>query len=122
VIVLAVMLVGLRTAQAAETTLTLACKGKETSRGGARTSSEVINIGIIVDLHKKTVIGLSDSPLTIDKLAETEIRFSGTQAAWITDGYLDRVTGSLFAISSKLGDPKVTRSYDLQCRPTQQMF
>jgi hypothetical protein len=46
VIALAVMLVGLPTAQAADTVLTLACKGKETSGVGARKSSEVINIGI----------------------------------------------------------------------------
>jgi hypothetical protein len=48
VIALAVMLVGLPTAQAADAVLTLACKGKETSGVGARKSSEVINIGIIV--------------------------------------------------------------------------
>jgi len=66
---------GLVTAQAADTTLTLACKGtetRETSQGGARKSSEVINIGIIVDLQKKTVVGLEPTvPLTIDSVAET---------------------------------------------------
>jgi hypothetical protein len=45
VIALAVMLVALPTAQAADTTLTLACKGTETSEwGSARKSSEVVNI------------------------------------------------------------------------------
>ena len=71
-IALAVMLVGLPTAHAADTALTLACKGKETSGVGARTSSEVINTGIIVDLQKKTVVGLEPTvPLTIDSVAET---------------------------------------------------
>jgi hypothetical protein len=37
------------TAQAADTTLTLACKGTETRGGGTRKSSEAIDIGIIVD-------------------------------------------------------------------------
>jgi hypothetical protein len=66
------------TVRAADSILTLACQGTETSEwASARKSSEVINIGIIVDLQKKTVIGLSDSPLTIDDLTETKISFSG---------------------------------------------
>jgi hypothetical protein len=44
IIAFTVMLVALPTAQAADTTLTLACKGKETSESsGGRMSSEVIN-------------------------------------------------------------------------------
>jgi hypothetical protein len=39
VIALGVMLVGLPTAQAADTTLTLACKGKQTSGVGARSET-----------------------------------------------------------------------------------
>jgi hypothetical protein len=66
------MLVGLPTAQAADTTLTLACKGTETLGVGARKSSEVVNIGIIVDLQKKTVTGLSDDLLS----------FHGMRGSW----------------------------------------
>jgi uncharacterized protein YabE (DUF348 family) len=66
VMVLTAMVAG-PTAQAADTTLTLACKGKEISSVGARKSSEVINIGIIVDLQKKTVVGLEPTvPFTIE--------------------------------------------------------
>jgi hypothetical protein len=119
------------TAQAAETTLTLACKGTETSElGSARKSSEVINIGIVVDLQKKTVTGLSDfPPLTIDSLTETMISFSGIQGSWDNksivwnmSGTLDRITGSLVAGSNRWEDPKVMLSYDLKCRPAQRMF
>ena len=42
-------------------TLTLACKGKEISKGGAGTNSDQINIGVILDFQNKTVTGLSDS-------------------------------------------------------------
>ena len=110
------------TAQAADTTLTLACKGTETSRGGARTVSEVINIGIIVDFQKKTVIGLEPTvPLTIDGLTETIISFSRAEAEWHMSGTLDRVTGSLVAVSIR-SNPNSNLSYELQCRPTQRMF
>jgi hypothetical protein len=121
VIVLAVMLVGLPTAQAADTTLTLACKGTETSGSGARKSSEVINIGIIVDFQKKTIMGLSDSLLTIVGVTETTISFEGAEAYWNMNGTLDRVTGSLVAASSR-SNPNLMLSYDLKCRPTQRMF
>jgi hypothetical protein len=120
-IVLAVMLVGLPTAQGADTTLTLACKGTETQSIGTRKSSEVINIGIIVDLQKKTVVGLEPTvPLTIDSLTETTISFSGADRGWFVNGILDRVTGSLVASSGRSNGP--TTSHDLQCRPTQRMF
>jgi hypothetical protein len=102
------------TAQAAETTLTLACQGTKTSRVGAATSSEVINIGIIVDFQKKTVVGLSDNALTIVGSTETTISFVGGTMK----GTLDRVTGTLDAtlIRSDL------RSWNLKCRPAQRMF
>jgi hypothetical protein len=119
-IAFAVILVS--TAQAADTTLTLACKGKEeTSQGGARKSSEVINIGIIVDLQKKTLVGLEPTvTLTVDSVTETTISFSGAQGGWFVSGILDRVTGSLIASSGRSNGP--TTSHDLQCRPAQRMF
>jgi hypothetical protein len=113
------------TAHAADTTLTLACKGTETRgtfRSGAPKSSEVINIGVIVDFQKKTVVGLEPTvPLTIDGLTETTISSAGAEADWHMSGTLDRVTGSLVAASSR-SNPNLTLSYDLQCRPTQRMF
>jgi|SRR6516162_8654705 len=120
-IALAVML-GLSTAHAADETLTLACKGKETSGVAARKSSEVINIGIVVDFQKKTVVGLEPTtPLTIDGLTETTISFVGQEADWHMSGTLDRVTGSLVATSIRR-NPDFMVSLDLQCKPTQRMF
>jgi hypothetical protein len=100
------------TAQAADTTVTLACKGTQTSGGGARTSSEVINIGIIVDFQKKTVVGLEPTvPLTIVGLTETEISFHGSETDWQMSGTLDRVTGSLVATSVR-SNPNVKLSFE----------
>jgi hypothetical protein len=122
VIALTAMLVGLPTAQAADTTLTLACQGKETSGVGARKSSEVINIGIIVDFQKKAVVGLEPTvPLTIDDITETTISFVEAGRDWGRSGTLDRVTGALVAASVR-SNPNVSFSLDLQCRPTQRMF
>ena len=121
VIALTAMVTG-PTEQAADATVTLACKGTQTSGGGARTSSEVINIGIIVDFQKKTVVGLEPTvPLTIVGLTETEISFHGSETDWQMSGTLDRVTGSLVATSVR-SNPNVKLSFDLQCRPTQRMF
>jgi hypothetical protein len=114
-------------AQAADETLTLACKGRETSSGKGPKTSEVIDIGIIVDFQKKIVTGFFDSPsppLKIDSLTETAISFSGKEVdnkglIWSMNGTLDRITGSLIAAWEGFN---LTISYDLKCRPTQRMF
>jgi hypothetical protein len=122
------MLVGLPTAQAADTTLTLACKGTETDKGGAGSSSEQISMGIIVDFQKKVVLGLSgDSvPVPITSISETTISFAAQETGWVMNGTLDRVTGALVASSIKF-EPSTRKtmlsvSLDLQCRPAQRMF
>jgi hypothetical protein len=107
-------------------TLTLACQGTETQRGGGGTTSEQINIGVIVDFQKRLVIGFSDSPLRITGVDETTISFSGEDTGWGMNGGIDRVTGWLHGASLK-SDPSTRKtilsiSYDLQCKPTQRMF
>ena len=115
------------TAQAAEpATLTLACKGTETSSGGKGSVSEQIEIGIIVDFQKRMVLGLTDSPLTIISVDETRVSFDATLPGWVMNGSIDRVTGMLVAASSKsnpvTGKEILSLSYDLRCRQTQRMF
>ena len=120
---------GLATAQAAEPTgtLTLACQGKETDRGGVGTSSDEINIGVIVDFQKKTVLLSGDSEtVPITSISETTISFAANEIGWVMNGTLDRVTGALVASSIKF-EPSTRKtilsvSLDLQCRPTQRMF
>jgi hypothetical protein len=107
------------TAQAADTTLTLACKGTESSDASKR--SEVLNVGVIIDLEKKTVVGLSDSPLIIDTVTETAITFGRHEGTWYMDGSLDRVTGQLFALLTRV-ITKVTLTYDLKCKAAQRMY
>ncbi len=116
------------TVQAADTTLTLACQGTETDKGGAGSSSEQINIGIIVDFQKKAVLGLSgdSEPVPITSISETTISFAANETGWVMTGTLDRVTGALVASSIKF-EPSTRKtmlsvSLDLQCKPTQRMF
>jgi len=124
-------LAALSTAQAAEPTgtLTLACRGTETDKGDAgSSSSQQINIGIIVDFQKKAVLGLSgdSEPVPITSISETTISFAAIETGWVMNGTLDRVTGALVAASIK-SDPNTRKtilsvSLDLQCKPTQRMF
>ena len=116
-------------AQAADTTLTLACQGTETDKGGgAGSSSEQINIGIIVDFQKKAVLGLSgdSEPVPITSISETTISFAAKGTGWVMNGTLDRVTGALVAASITFDQNTqktiLSVSLDLQCRPTQRMF
>ena len=123
----AVMLVGLSTGQAADTTLTLACQGTQIMRGKG-TASEQINIGVIVDFQKKAVLGLGgeSESVPITSISETIISFDAKETGWVMSGTLDRVTGALVLSSIKF-DPntrkeQLTTSLDLQCKPTQRMF
>ena len=110
-------------AQAAEPTgtLTLACTGTKTYQGGEGNTSEQINISIIVDFQKRSVMGLSDGPLAISDVNETTITLSGAATGWVMNGGIDRVTGSLYAVSIR-SDPSTRQtilsiSYNLQCQP-----
>jgi len=115
------------TAQAAEPTgnLKLACTGTESYQGGAGTSSEQqINTSITVDFQKKSVTGLSDSPVSISTVDETTITLSGRDRGWVMHGGIDRVTGSLYAVFEQV-DPNTRQmilsstSYNLQCQQAQ---
>jgi hypothetical protein len=92
----AMVICSLVTAQAADTTATLACKGTETWKtGDVRTSSTEINAGITVNFQKRTITGLNPSvPFHIDDgPTETIISFAGVSADGSWGGVLDRVTG-----------------------------
>jgi hypothetical protein len=137
VIALAVMLVGLPTAQAADTTLTLACEGTTTDKmkDAKDAKPAPISMGIIVNFTKNTVQGfgipgVSDHPVKIRGMNDARIVFDGahddgTSAASIT-GSIDRVTGDVEATAmlsnTKTGNVISSTSYALKCKPTQRMF
>jgi hypothetical protein len=117
------------TAQAADTTLTLACKG--TVQRNA-TKSEPVSMGIIVNFTARTITGftLEKLPLTMLNFNDTTVQFSGSDStsSLIIDGIIDRMTGDLEATA--ISQPSRTETtatttierYSLKCTPAQRMF
>jgi hypothetical protein len=124
-IALAVMLVGLSTAQAADTTLTLACQGA--SKTDAK--PEPISMSIIVNFTARIVTGFADDdhPVKITRFDNVYISFSGSDKSdsWRIEGSIDRVTGDTVAISMRRNPTTGEVSsleYTLKCRPAGRMF
>jgi hypothetical protein len=130
VIALAVMLVGLPTARAADTTL--ACKGTVTIRvmGGrfAEYEPDEISMGLIVKFTARTIQGtarrgpyLFDDQLPITDWNEGTVVFEGFSKflgmkIW---GSMDRVTGDVGMVATAEGQ---AYDYALKCSPAQRMF
>lgn len=111
------------TAQAADTTLTLACQGTTTVRM-EDAKPEPISMGIIVNFTNRTVQGgfgypsvLYDFPVKITSMNEATVVFHGSNQSSIT-GSIDRVTGDVEADT----EGPTSIHYALKCRPTQRMF
>jgi hypothetical protein len=121
------MLVGLSTAQAADTTLTLACQGTTTFGTG---DSAPVSMGIIVNFTNRTVHGFV-FPAKITDADEVTVSFEGSKpysasAIWYNRGSIDRVTGDVEATftqsDTKTGHIFASTNWLLKCRPTQRMF
>jgi hypothetical protein len=125
------------TAQAADTTLTLACSGAATDISMSPGSTDITipagkpeptSMGIIINFTARTVAGL-DFPLKITSSDETTIFFEGSHDTELTarkiSGSIDRVTGDMKAVSIKIKKNtfiSLDVAYALKCRPTQRMF
>jgi hypothetical protein len=122
------------TAQAQQTTLTLACKGTTTAPMMSDDKPQPVSMGIIVNFSARTVQGFVspglEFPVKITAANDVTIEFSGYQqlpsSLHSILGSIDRVTGDVEA-TSLITDPKTSKSisqttYTLQCRPTQRMF
>src|SRR5262249_19112883 len=127
-IALAVMLVGLPTAQAADTTLTLACQGTMTDTANKGSKPEPTSMGIIVNFTTRTVSGFTFPgaavPVTITTFDQVHILFGGYRPSWTISGSIDRITGDTGATSIMSANGVTTFSsyYELKCRPAQRMF
>jgi len=127
-IAFAVMLVGLPTAQAADTTLTLACQGTMTLERVYDADPEPISMGIIVNLTARTVTGFTHPtekfPLTIESFNDVTVHFRGSDpiGSLTVYGSIDRVTGDVEATSVTKTMVELVRRYSLKCRPAQRMF
>ena len=118
------------TAQAADTTLTLACQGTTSDRidtmkdaKPAKPEKYPISLGIIVNFTNRTVQGLLIPPseeVKINDITDLVIAFDSSPNQGSIRGTIDRVTGALEATVYWNGSPST--DYSLKCRPTQRMF
>jgi hypothetical protein len=123
------MLVGLPTAHAADTTLTLACQGTTTDTAKEDSKPEPFSMGIIVNFTTRIVTGFTfpgaTLPVTITKFDDVHILFGGSSKSWTISGSIDRVTGDTAAtsqMSTATGEITSSIEYALKCRPAQRMF
>src|SRR2546429_103422 len=96
-IALAVVFVGRSTAQAADTTLTLACQGTVTVTPSVDDAKPVpISESIILNFTTHTVRGFG-YPTEITSTNDTTITFGGSDRStgWSVDGSIDRITGEV---------------------------
>ena len=136
VIALVVMLVGLQTAQAADTTLTLACAGTSTL-AVPDAQPEPCRMSIIFNFTTRIVQGINSPafpelnyPIKITGADDVAVAFRGSgqvlDGVASTAGTIDRITGDL-EFTDTLADPKTSKvisqtNYALKCRPAQRMF
>jgi hypothetical protein len=120
------------TAQAADTTLTLACQGTTIS-GAEDAKPEPISMGIIVNFTNRTVQGFEsipgfsrwfNFPVKITSMNEVAVHFHGSDQtgsvarATSVTGIINRLTGDVEADT----EGQFNLRYALKCRPTQRMF
>ena len=114
-------MVASQAAQAADTTLSLACKGTAT----VDATPKPISMGIILDLKAGKIDGFGKSlPAEILTVDETTLVFSATDGSRSIDGNVDRITGDFKAtfVMRSGGVVSWSTTYALKCRPTQRMF
>jgi hypothetical protein len=104
------------------TELTLACNGK--SAIGTKETQAVNNMGVVVNLTEKTVIGFVGIVANIYKSDNTTISFQGRETfplETVVTGSMDRITGAVSVIINSMGDddtPSSMVSLELTCAPT----
>jgi hypothetical protein len=114
------------TAHAADTMLTLACKG---TAAHGNNNEQLVSLGVIINFTKGTIDGIGAFPIKIIRTDETTVMFrEATDRGWgksVVYGSIDRVTGDLQAsedIVTEKGGREEVSSYELKCKPAQRMF
>ena len=115
------------TAQAADTTLMLACKGTTTDnmKDAKGVKPEPLSIGIIVNFTNRTVQGLllpASESVPISEVTDLTIAFDGGTPQGSVHGTIDRVTGDLSATFFWSNANAISTDYSLKCRPAQRTF
>jgi hypothetical protein len=118
---LALTVLSISTAQAAEGVLALACEGtvETTYKTQPSDKPEPISMGIIVDFTARTVTGFTGDFPVVAAVNEVAVTFGGFNrtGAFTISGSIDRVTGNVEVFSSVAGSS--TRHFSLHCEPKQ---
>ena len=136
VIVLTAMVTCLSmTAQAADTTLTLVCKGTASMKTSTGDSGDTgpVSMGLVVDLTTRTVHGFREQFTEIEvQLNITEVKeailvlrgqLSGEMRSIMDlSGFMDRMTGDMTVTATQRPPVVFTKTYSLKCTPAQRMF
>jgi hypothetical protein len=132
VIALIAVTCGLLRAQAADTTLTLACKGTANMTGFGDTGP--VSMGLVVDLMARTVHGFREQstdepevPLKIVEVREAILVLGGQlvlpgRSIMDLSGFMDRMTGDMTVTATQRPPVVFTKTYSLKCTPAQRRF
>jgi len=128
----AIAMIASPTAQAADTTLTLACQGTATMSGIGDTGP--VSMGLIVNLTTRTVQGFREQsthepevPLKIVEVREAILVLGGQlvlpgRSIMDLSGFMDRMTGDMTVTATQRPPVVFTKTYSLKCMPAQRMF
>jgi hypothetical protein len=127
IVALSAMIAG-PTAQAADTTLTLACDG--TAHMSTMGDTGPVSMGLVVNLTTRTVHGFreqletdgSEIQLKITEVKEAILILRGQKGIMDFSGFMDRMTGDMTVAATQRPPVVFTKTYSLKCRPTQRMF
>jgi hypothetical protein len=117
------------TAQAADTTLMLACKGTANMSNFGDTGP--VSMGLVVNLTTHTVHGFrdqfdkdgSEAQLKIAEVKEAILVLRGQMGSMIDlSGFMDRLTGDMTVMATQRPPVVFTKTYSLKCTPAQRMF
>jgi hypothetical protein len=125
-------MLGLSTAHAADTTLTLACQGTASMTGFGDTGP--VSMGLVVNLTTRTVYGFREQstenpevPLKIVEVREAILVLGGQlvlpgRSIMDLSGFMDRMTGDMTVTATQRPPVGFTKTYSLKCTPAQRMF
>ena len=128
IIALTAMVAG-PTAQAADTTLTLACTGTANMTDYGDTGP--VSMGLVVNLTTRTVHGFREqfvrdgheTELKITEMKEAILVLRGPTVGDVSvSGFMDRMSGDMTVTVSQRPPAAFTKTYSLKCSPAQRMF
>ena len=105
-------------AQAAESTLTLACQGTQTRYAAAGMTSEQITMTLTLDFQKGTIVGFpgSNAPVNISNSDDVMVSFSRDGGNSRFNGIIDKKRKTVDAVNMSLDTNTPDFGYTMKCK------